>query len=749
MGISTKLILALALPVIGASTADAKFQANQSFDPSGFAFKGTRHSAFSGPRQQKIKELNSLLDGRKIGRKTDANQLKPTVALSNIDDFGDIDGPNDETWFYSANYTFRAEKVNEYYTDMIMLEYKFDIYNATMDLVGTISDKVRYQDDEVRIAGGGSAGCQLTPVITKHFFNTDDKYEVLVGLSVNTKTPGINHYRNVVYSIGGEKENLPVYDPESGKTVNKDFDKPINVIYSSIGDVLDASRNGEEEYYMTIYDESLPGDYEVPEGATVEEAGKIFWDALTKATISIKMLGKADKDGNLKEIHEFSFPLLCTPGNQETSPFLMSFRKGNDVYFVTQRYKEIFWNPYYSPEEDMTMRESNALVVNLYKIVDGSAQLVKTSEIAFSKDSDADVLASFHSVGDLRYREDVNFGGFDFNKDNEMPAYYVTKNNYLVGEANTFSYYLYDANGKKRKKIFEGAENNLSLSNIEGFEPQQLFIELMGTSYVFNMVDLISGNKVSFPHMFDAGDPENLETLTFNIDRVAYGDSYCYVDELKHPILGEDENGDYVDFMRFEWIDKKGIHMHTHEVNMGPDVQYSQSYIVGDAIHPRVFDNDDNYEYMLLTKRGLADGGNQEELVISKAICEDYPYGKDLLVLKPSAEKGILNNIIPYVSSSRPMLSINWKGYDGKYSQEMYFLPLGTSHSAVEEIEVSGDATLTFDGTSLHAAGEQINVYNLHGVCVATGFETVSTKSLTAGMYIATAGENARKFMVK
>ncbi len=747
MGISTKLILALALPVLGASTADAKFCANQSFDPSGFSFKGTRHSAFRGPRQQKIEEINSILEGRKNSRKADANKYKPATSISNVDHFADLDGPNDETWFYSANYTFKDEFVNEYFTDHIMLEYKFTIYNTNMDIVGTISDKVRYEDDEVRIAGNGSAGCQLTPVITKHFFNTDDKYEVLVGLSVNTKTPGLNHYRNLVYSLGGEKETLPVLDPESGKTVNKEFDKPINVIQSSIGDVLDASRNGVEEYYMTVYDESLPEDYEVPDGATVEEAGKLFWDALTKAKISIKMLGKADKDGNLKEIHEFSFPLLCTPGNQETSPFLMSFRKGNDVYFITQRYKEIFWNPYYSPEEDMTMRESNALVVNLYKIVDGGAQLVKTSEIPFVKDSDAEVLASFHSVGDLRYREDVNFGGFDFNKDNGMPAYYVTKDNYLVGEGNAYSFYVYDADGNKRKKVFEGAESTLSLSNVEGFEPQQLFVELMGSTYVFNMVDLISCKKVtSFPHMFDTGDPDNLESLTSNLDRVAYGDSYCYVDELNFAMLGEGEDGDDIDIMRFEWIDNKGQHMRTHEVNMGPNVQYSHGYISADVLNPKVYDSDDVYEYMLLTKRGLEDETSQEELIIGKVMCDEYPYGKTLLNLTPG-EKGIIINVLPPYNSSN-ILGITWKNND-KYTQDMYFLPFDSPNSAVEEIEASGDASFSFDGSSLHAAGEQIMVYNLQGICVASGFEVVSTTSLSNGLYIATAGDKARKFIKK
>ena len=79
----------------------------------------------------------------------------------------------------------------------------------------------------------------------------------------------------------------------------------------------------------------------------------------------------------------------------------------------------------------------------------------------------------------------------------------------------------------------------------------------------------------------------------------------------------------------------------------------------------------------------------------------------------------------------------------------MYFLPFDSPNSAVEEIEASGDASFSFDGSSLHAAGEQIMVYNLQGICVASGFEVVSTTSLSNGLYIATAGDKARKFIKK
>ncbi len=328
-----------------------------------------------------------------------------------------------------------------------------------------------------------------------------------------------------------------------------------------------------------------------------------------------------------------------------------------------------------------------------------------------------------------------------------MPAYYVTKDNYLVGEGNAYSFYVYDADGNKRKKVFEGAESTLSLSNVEGFEPQQLFVELMGSTYVFNMVDLISCKKVtSFPHMFDTGDPDNLESLTSNLDRVAYGDSYCYVDELNFAMLGEGEDGDDIDIVRFEWIDNKGQHMRTHEVNMGPNVQYSQGYVSADVLNPKVYDSDDVYEYMLLTKRGLEDETSQEELIIGKVMCDEYPYGKTLLNLTPG-EKGIIINVLPPYNSSN-ILGITWKNND-KYTQDMYFLPFDSPNSAVEEIEASGDASFSFDGSSLHAAGEQIMVYNLQGICVASGFEVVSTTSLSNGLYIATAGDKVRKFIKK
>ena len=61
---------------------------------------------------------------------------------------------------------------------------------------------MHYADDELRVPY-----VDLLPVVTKKFFNDDDNYEVAVGFAVNSTTPGINHYRTVAYSIGGDKDS--------------------------------------------------------------------------------------------------------------------------------------------------------------------------------------------------------------------------------------------------------------------------------------------------------------------------------------------------------------------------------------------------------------------------------------------------------------------------------------------------------------------------------------------------------------
>ena len=73
--------------------------------------------------------------------------------------------------------------------------------------------------------------------------------------------------------------------------------------------------------------------------------------------------------------------------------------------------------------------------------------------------------------------------------------------------------------------------------------------------------------------------------------------------------------------------------------------------------------------------------------------------------------------------------------------------------SGVDNIVVNEAASLTFDGRNLNAAGAAIEVFNLSGVKVLAGHDSLNTESLAAGVYIAVAkdaaGNSTLKFCVK
>lgn len=59
------------------------------------------------------------------------------------------------------------------------------------------------------------------------------------------------------------------------------------------------------------------------------------------------------------------------------------------------------------------------------------------------------------------------------------------------------------------------------------------------------------------------------------------------------------------------------------------------------------------------------------------------------------------------------------------------------------------DSDISFDGTTVSAQGEEITVYNLQGVKVAEGLDSVSMQGFTAGVYIAKTPAKSLKIVVK
>lgn len=734
-----KLTLALTIAAVMAGNGPAAAAGFANFNPRQFSYKGAKASVakgFSSERMARINSINAMM------AKDDDGIFAPDVVFSSNGTLGDLDGPNDELWFYTSSMVYRTIH-HEYYDEQVLLEYSFEIYDSAANLIGTVHDKMRYEENEVRVVE-----CSLVPMVSRNFFNNDDNYEVMVRLGVNcvrTNEDGSttwlpNNYRNLVYSLGGEKESLEVDTPD-GDSVTKEFDKPVYRIEGSLGDVLDASVGGREEILLTFYGESLP---EYSEGDIIGGDGgptvsDDFWENLTAAHISLKVCGKVDADGKMPELLNFEIPILSMPGDQENTPFMMSFRNGDDAYYMVQYYKEVFYNKYESATDDMTMREHNSLMVDLYKVENGAVVKASTTEIPFVKDSKDRLLFSFHSVGDFRYKEDINFDA------DGMPSFFVTRNNYFADEHSEYSYYYHDADGKRIHTIFENAESNMPLTNIEGFEPQQMFVTYGNGEYTFHFVDLLSGiKKTSFSCYLETDPDSDPDMMTSNIDRTKVGDSYQYAVEMRTPTIDEYDNS----IMRIGWLDADGKFLRMDEVNMGQYVKYAQSYLDGYTLRPDLYLSDDHHEYMILIKRGVSSTATREDLLIGQALNPDAPEGRDVLLLTPD-EKGSIATINPYTMLDNPMLHVYYYNSDnGSMAMEIYNLPFDLS--SIEEIEMTeGGSALTFDGASVYSSGNEIAVYDIRGALLRKGEGKVAVADLKAGVYVAIAAGEARKFVVK
>ncbi len=701
------------------------------------------------PRHSKAAKINADIDRRvnrlEAGFAPD-EVILPSSTVGPTENFKDMDGPNGEMWYYTTRLWSKPIKY-EYYTDYILTEYEFDIYDSNMNPVGKIHDKMRYRDNEVRVPGP-ALGIDMLPVVTQHFFNTDDKYELVVAIAVNTTTEGRNNYRSVIYSLGGEKETLSVYDPATDGEVQKLCDKPVCEYDAFINDVLDASTDGTENYYMTF---SGLHDADVPAAVDDEDSDNDYWEMVKSGRMTLSVCSKADANGNLTVVQEITIPYLNLQGNQETSAVALSMMRNGKPYMVVPHYKDTFFNPYYSTTDDITQREGNSLVIDMYELRPDKAALAYSTEIPMTIDTDHDAYFTYYAVGSLRWADDVDFGHFTTDG---TPCFYITRSNFKIStdSESDYCYYVYDSNGRLKKTIFEYADNNIQLTDIEGAEPQQCFI-YYDEGYTYYMVDLYTGlnsKTVSIDYLLKTDDDSDADVLLANFDRVPAGNgdwNYCF--ELKVPTVDEDEN----DVLRLAWFDKKGAYTRMDYVNMGKNVYYAQSFMNGFALDPKLFKLDNEQEYMVLIKRGISSdtSESQEELIVAQPQSEANDWqGKTLLHLAP-CEKGALRGIqITPVADGTNKLMVTWQNADAtnNYTADFYDLPFD-KQLGVEDAVAGNASRIAYDGASVSCQGEEITVYSMQGISVANARESVSTKSLPAGIYVATAGGSSLKIIVK
>lgn len=701
----------LTLPMV-ANAAPAKFI------PSARA-RSERSAGFNSGRIEKINAINSKMFSRSDamrGPAVEADKYSPSV-LGPSSSWGDLDGPDGKVWFYSIDIESDAIQ-HEYYTEYVSRHWVLHIFDENLQPVATLQDDVHYQEGEKR-----TVLLEPLPIITKNYFNSDSKYEVVMSFGINF-TPGHNHYRSVVYQIDGETDAngnaMPLYS----------FDE----LFADVVRGDEAS----EEVYMTILRDNayIPEEFDWESVQDTDD----FWKHYCTQNAVFEVYRKAGDMTEPQLILSKPVAYANFPGTQESSPFISLSHDGK-AYITVSYYKEPFFNPFYSWTEDFSQREENSLMVDVYHLSEQGATLVQQTEIPFAK-NDEDLLAKYYSIGDLRYWADFNFSDFDTDG---KAALYITESRQNRGEESpsSFSYFLYNPDGSIRSTIFEGAESHLAMADLEGFEPQELFVTSEYGEYIFNFVDLLSARKTaSFSYLLEIDEDSDPDGMTVNIDRVKQGSKYAYVDEMRMPI----DVDDYT-WLRVAWLSDKGEFDHIDYVNMGANVHYAMCYLTEPVLHPDFYHSDDAQEYMMLIKRGKTDPDTGEEirveeLLVAQPVSEEYPDGRDVLYL-PENPHGPLSNIMPFIASDNPMLNVAYYNREsGKYLCEYYPLPLDRT---------VGIDSVTTEPAPAEAAvsGVCLGVYNLHGVRVADAASDDAINALPAGVYVVKTDSGASKFVKK
>lgn len=646
-----------------------------------------------------------------------AGEFKPDEVLTEARATGTLEAPGGETWFYTSKKEYDYVVHNEYYSEPFLRTYSFTIYDSHMKEVGTIFDVMRYVGDEIKVPD-----IYLIPLVTKHFFNDDEYYEVAVSLAINTVTWGVMHFRNEVYSLGGGPKEKKIY-----KNKEVTVDVPVYTVEGRLGDVLDASTpDGPEDFYLTFFLEHVPTTIKYPdgypEGATDEEINRLYWENICTGHIDYTIYTKKGDAPEIRKVYEHTIMTQKLPGDQESTPPMISLTHNGEVYFLFQEYKQTLANPYNEPHIDpyYSMRDANTLIVNLLKVEGAKAQVVNSIEIPFVKNQISGVLMTSMSVGSLRYREDIDFDNFDCGA---LPAYVVTKSDLYTTDQTLSSYYVYNPSGEKIRTIFEDAESFFEMSPVPGREQQINFVDKIGGVWNFNFVDFPSCRKVLTQcWLVDMGDDNDPERITANIDRALFRDGeYAYAAEMRVPLADDNDN----DLMRVLWFDEKGTVLQVDEVNMGKAVYYAQVYIDGECLHPTLFYDDPQHEYMMLIKRGTQAGTTrtQEELLIGQPRSMENPDGRTLLHLTPQDGNGTLADIT-VIPGREPRLSVIYSK-SGRYLHHLYYLPFGSS--AVEE--------MTDDLTATPESGT-VTVVAIDGRTLLRDAPADALRSLSPGIYI-------------
>lgn len=643
------------MAALGMSAASPGPQTKVTPDISNLRYQARNHKTmFDSERSLQISDLNARIDARNHQPVSRAASLTPDFSIPASDQYEYIDGPGGAVYFCSAEFETEDFVINEYYTRRDITAYNFTVYDHNLNVVGTIRGKVQLDsvsnpdNPEIRVASMG-----MTPIITRRFFNSDDKLEALVYFNFNTPDNSVIS-RSLAFQLGGAKD-------EDG------YDKPICAISGNLCDVLEAPADKwSEDFYL-----SFVSDYQFP----IEEGDESFGAYVNSLGALIETYKKAPY-GSTQPVKFFEYKMRINdwPGDQESATPFLSRAIDGKPYFIINGYTDGLWEfdeigEYGYP--DQTWNPDTKFFVDIYQPTSlDNPNLLQHTEIDMELSEGDNVFATFYYLGNLAYTDDVNF---DYCDEPGKANLVITTKDWTGAEMGTTStYYLYAPNGQTIALLGKDVDGSLALSDVSGQEPEYMFVHYSDGEYTFDFLNPFNANH---HHSFGQTLPYNgkWESLYVNADRVAFGNSYRYCFELG--AIGLDADGN--DIMRLAWIDPDGQITGIEEVNMGRDVHLAKVYLSQETLNPYLFDTTPEREYMIILKRGI-DGSSsiREEFIISSAISEANPKGKILLEITPDETRGNLIQVATLDVETNPKLWVMfYENVSSKYWQEFYRLP--------------------------------------------------------------------------
>lgn len=547
---------------------------------------------------------------------------------------GYLEAPNGDTWFYVGNYSYNeSNQING---------FSIDVYDSSYALIGSVRDDIALHGDEIRIAD-----VSIGTTITQKFFNYDQKYEIMIGVAANNANYVIKTRTNV-YAIdkldeGAKSECLTEID---------------GYYCSAINTAQDA---WSEQFYITFM--TTTSDTTTPELNGVENTTDYKFVTYKKAS-----------GGEIQQLFEVRFPEIAIAGPHAV-PIQVAQKDGVPYFAINYLKYSWYENPYDYNNEAPT--PNNELIVDIYTVGSGwSSTAEHYSTTRFPLNATEDNIYYIYT-GAFQYDKDLNL---TLNQDG-TPALYLTRaHSQQGGDYYTFDYEVYDAAPKgtdaqavKKFDIAKEVEGGIIMNDVKGFDPQAMCAYLDGGIYRFRFVNLNTGE---LEHLISYGFNDDSELYNMNIDvnRIAYGDSYVYVVPQQKGIIADNDDV----HTQIVFASPEGDIIKVDDINMGPNVDNAMIFNAVEAYNPYLFNIDDNREYMVLIKRSLPDGGNQEEFLL---VSPDPSVGT-LLNVGPDDEKGIISTVfLMNPTKDNPSLIVSYVDRvtgNWQYTNTCISLPLQT-----------------------------------------------------------------------